>query len=128
MLGDDGLRYLKTLFRDPRCTPPIVDGRRPVSFELVLERTQAIGRMARKARQRGQGGNALAEKIEQQKLSGSFTAREVVRKRWRHLQTPTEVNSAIECLVGEGRLRAVHRQAGAKGGRPTTSYQVVPRR
>lgn len=127
LLGHDEPQYLATIFRDPRCTPPMMDGRRPGTAEPVLERAQAIEDMAKKARQLRQPSIVLANKITQQKLCDKFTARDVMRKGWPYLKSGPEVNAAIECLVREGWLLAVERPASAKGGRPTTEYQAMPR-
>jgi hypothetical protein len=67
----------------------------------------------------------LAARLERGALADGFTAREVRRKRWRHLSTESAVNAALECLEAEGWIHAMPSAAGANG-RHTTRYLINP--
>lgn len=113
-------RSLLRLFLDSRCRPP----------PGPKERMDAIERMAKKvrrARNREQPTLALTEKIEQGKLADGFTARDIRRNDWPHLRTSAQVQSALDRMMREGRLQAVPRRAGGKGGRPTLEYSTADR-
>jgi hypothetical protein len=70
----------------------------------------------------------LAEHIRMGKLEDGFTAREVVRKNWRHLNTAEAVAVALEWLEDEGWLRAYSSGGtGPGGGRHTLRYLINPK-
>jgi hypothetical protein len=68
----------------------------------------------------------LADHVIAGKLGGQFSARQVVRRSWRSLSTPAEVDMALDHLVDKHWL-AVEPTKPPAGGRPSAVYIVNPR-
>ncbi|NIB45130.1 DUF3987 domain-containing protein [Pseudomaricurvus alkylphenolicus] len=60
------------------------------------------------------------------KLTASFTARDVRRKGWAGLTESSDVNGALECLVDHYHLLELPPSTSALGGRPTVQYRWHP--
>jgi 5S rRNA maturation endonuclease (ribonuclease M5) len=69
----------------------------------------------------------LADKIKQNKLTNSFTARDVRRFQWRYLTDDRMVGAAIDWLEDAGWLKSeVSGGTGPGGGRRTIKYMINP--
>ena len=69
----------------------------------------------------------LARKLERGDLKTGFTAHEIRRRQWSNLQTPEDVESALDWLEDSGWIRRMPPPAGrSRGGRPTVRYEVHP--
>ena len=66
----------------------------------------------------------LARRIAEGKLANPFTARDVVRKGWRGLQSSAQVEAALAVLEEHGHVISFEDDAAA--GRPTTRYSINP--
>jgi putative DNA primase/helicase len=69
---------------------------------------------------------ALASKLRTGKLTGPFTAREILRAQWAGLTGREEITGALGLLESLHWLRPEHVPATGRGGRPTTHYHVNP--
>ena len=70
---------------------------------------------------------ALAEKIQNGRLSEDFTARDISRHNWRYLTSENSVKSALEWLEEEGWVRSTETGGSGPGsGRPTRRYSINP--
>lgn len=69
---------------------------------------------------------ALSQALLSNKLDEGFTARKVIRKKWRDLATSDQVYAAIDHLVEQGWLKAEIRKS-VTGGRSSTTYLINPR-
>ena len=61
----------------------------------------------------------LLKKLPTANLDKTFTAREIRRKGWAGLETPTKAQAAIDLLVDYGHLNEAEIETG---GRPTRIY------
>ena len=69
----------------------------------------------------------LARKLERGDLKTGFTAHDVRRHQWSNLQTPDDVESALDWLEDSGWIRRMPPPAGrSRGGRPTVRYEIHP--
>jgi hypothetical protein len=69
----------------------------------------------------------LARKLERGELKTGFTAYDVRRHQWSNLQTPDEVESALDWLEDSGWIRRLPPPTGrSRGGRPTVRYEIHP--
>ena len=66
----------------------------------------------------------LARRIAEGKLANPFTARDVVRKGWRGLQSSAQAEAALAVLEEHGHVISFDDDATA--GRPTTRYSINP--
>lgn len=72
----------------------------------------------------------LAEKIKEREVAkgdDTFTCREVYLKGWHGLSSPEAVRSAGNILIRAGWIRAVAKEKGSSGGRPSEQYQINPK-
>jgi putative DNA primase/helicase len=72
----------------------------------------------------GFSAKTMADKLTRAALPSGFTARDVYRKGWQHLNNLDDVRNALDWLVDANWLR-VSREA--TGGRPVDTYYINPR-
>jgi putative DNA primase/helicase len=69
----------------------------------------------------------LAERIKGNNLPNPFTNRQVVKKGWKSLGTPDEVDRALGLLEDHNWVYPEEVQSTERGGRPNTVYHINPR-
>lgn len=74
----------------------------------------------------GFAARSLADRISSGKLKNGFTAREVLRSGWQHLNDADDVKHAIEWLIDAGWLRMQVKPTTERGGRSTETFLINP--
>jgi putative DNA primase/helicase len=69
---------------------------------------------------------ALVDRIADRSLTGSFTARDIFRRRWSGIKYQDTIELALENLQDKHWVRIVRAEPGL-GGRPTMRWEVNPR-
>lgn len=59
--------------------------------------------------------------------TGTFSARDVLQKGWKGLNTPEQVQLATSYLQSKGWIREIPKGPGPQGGRPTVVYEINSR-
>jgi hypothetical protein len=70
-----------------------------------------------------QGARVLARRIQDGRLAGPFSVRDLWKRHWSALNTPLDAERAVAALEGLGWLAA---EAVETGGRPQTVYHINP--
>lgn len=74
----------------------------------------------------GFAARSLADRITLGKLKDGFTAREVMRAGWQHLNDADDVRQALEWLIDAGWLRVQVKPTTERGGRSTETFLINP--
>lgn len=74
----------------------------------------------------GFAARSLADRIASGKLKNGFTAREVLRAGWQHLNDADDVRHALEWLIDAGWLRSQVKPTTERGGRSTETFLINP--
>ncbi len=69
----------------------------------------------------------LGDELLAHKLPGQFTVPDVQRKGWAGLGNPQKIIAALEFLATVGWVRAIEKQPGPAGGRPSTLWAINPK-
>jgi Protein of unknown function (DUF3987) len=70
---------------------------------------------------------AILKHIKNEELEDGFSARDVHQRGWAHLTEREHVAAGLDLLVDLDHITAVTPAAGARGGRPKTTFTVNPR-
>ena len=91
-------------------------------FESHARRLYAAGGMTAT-----EAAKTIIARIRKGDLTDGFTARDVHQRDWSGLTIAETVQAALDLLVKHKWLKEQMTGTGARGGRPTTKYQINPR-
>ncbi|WP_161597940.1 YfjI family protein [Novosphingobium ginsenosidimutans] len=107
----------------------------PVSLEAVRQalrwaeylESHAVRAYASTSLDNAEAARAIWRHVRKGDLGDPFTLRDVQRKGWSGLQANERIAAGLEALSDADWLRPAPTEAGEKGGRPSTPYQINPK-